>query len=93
MNRFVLRVLPIVTWLLFPFARAETESATSSPPPKVRYKAGQDVNFEQLLINGEIKRPELTVVTGNVQQGTDGLLRLRENFTDRVTMDAGEELK
>jgi hypothetical protein len=59
----------------------------------VRYKSGKDLNFEELLINGQIQRPEISVVTGNTQQGTDGLLRLRENFLDRVSMDYGEEVK
>jgi hypothetical protein len=58
---------------------------------EVRYSAGKDVNFEELLIQGQLKRPEISVVTGNVQQGADGLLRLRENFLDRVTADSGEE--
>lgn len=58
----------------------------------VRYRAGKDVNFEELLINGQIQRPEISVVTGNTAQGSDGLLRLRENFLDRVTIDFGEEI-
>ncbi len=58
---------------------------------KVHYSAGKDVNFEELLIQGQLKRPEISVVTGNVKQGADGLLRLRENFLDRVTTDSGEE--
>ncbi len=64
---------------------------TAPTAGKVRYSAGKDVNFEELLIQGQLKRPEISVVTGNVQQGADGLLRLRENFLDRVTADAGEE--
>lgn len=72
---------------------AETPAAAETAPAKVKYKTGKDVSFEELLINGELKRPEVSIVTGNVQQGTDGLLRLRENFTDRISMDAGEELK
>lgn len=59
----------------------------------VRYKKGKDVNFEELLINGQIKRPEITVVTGNVGEGDDGLLRLRENFMDRIAEDVGEEIQ
>ena len=58
---------------------------------KVKYSAGKDVNFEELLIQGQLKRPDISVVTGNVKEGADGLLRLRENFLDRVTSDAGEE--
>jgi hypothetical protein len=62
-----------------------------APAPKVTYKGGKDVNFEELLIQGQLKRPEVTVVTGNETQGTDGMLRLRENFIDRLAEDAGEE--
>lgn len=57
---------------------------------EVQYKAGKDVNFEEMLIQGQLKRPEISVVTGNVKQGADGLLRLRENFLDRMSSDNGE---
>ncbi|MBY0371883.1 hypothetical protein K2X33_14455 [bacterium] len=59
----------------------------------VRYKKGKDINFEELLIQGQLRRGEISVVTGDAQDGTDGLLRLRENFLDRVAVDAGEEVK
>jgi hypothetical protein len=76
-------------------ALAEEAPAASpgGPNPKVTYKAGKDVNFEELLIQGQLKRPEVTVVTGNEGQGTDGMLRLREHFIDRLAEDAGEEAK
>ena len=66
-------------------------AANAQPAPKVIYKSGKDVNFEELLIQGQLKRPEVSVVTGNETQGTDGMLRLRENFIDRLAEDAGEE--
>ena len=59
---------------------------------KVKYRGGKEINFEKLLIEGQLKRKQITVVTGNAADGTDGLLRLRENFLDRVAMDAGEEV-
>ena len=72
------------------------DSPTAATPPvsspgKVTYKAGKEVNFQELLINGELSRPEITVVTGQVEKGTDGLLKLRDNFLDRVASDQGEE--
>jgi hypothetical protein len=70
---------------------APQANAPAAPAPKVSYKGGKDVNFEELLIQGQLKRPEVTVVTGNAAQGTDGMLRLRENFIDRLAEDAGEE--
>jgi hypothetical protein len=87
-------LITAIVSLAVPSAWAATEPAkpAATEAGKVRYKSGKDVNFEELLIQGELKRPELSVVTGNVRQGSDGLLRLRENFVDRITMDAGEEM-
>jgi hypothetical protein len=68
-------------------------TAGASGQPGVRYRAGKEVDFEELLIRGELQRPEISVVTGTVRQGADGLLRLRSDFTDRITMDAGEEVR
>ena len=60
---------------------------------RVRYKAGKDVDFEKMLIQGELKRPEISVVTGNPDESLDSLVRLREDFLDRMTADMGEEIK
>lgn len=68
----------------------ETPETPKTEPKSVKYKAGKDVNFEELLIQGQLKRPEITVVTGDASQGTDGLLRLRTNFLDRMASDIGE---
>lgn len=70
---------------------ADAPTSETVAPGKVRYRAGKEVNFEELLINGALDRPEITVVTGQVEKGTDGLLKLRENFLDRVASDQGEE--
>ncbi len=80
--------------LCFGAVAAETPASTpnTAPASKVRYRKAKDVNFEELLIQGQLKRGEISVVTGDAQDGTDGLLRLRENFLDRVAVDAGEEV-
>jgi len=67
-------------------------NAAQPTTSKVKYKAGKDMNFEELLIEGAVKRPELSVITGDSDQDTNGLLRLRENFIDRMTVDASEEI-
>ena len=59
--------------------------------PNVKYKSGKDIDFEELLIQGQLKRPELSVVTGDSASSGDGLVRLRENFVDKMTAAAGEE--
>jgi hypothetical protein len=93
MKRSLVLVMMILTPVLASAAEGPVPAVEAATSPKIRYKSGQDVNFDELLIQGELKRPEVSIVTGNVQQGTDGLLRLRENFTDRISMDAGEELQ
>jgi hypothetical protein len=76
-----------------PPAQADSASTSKAPPAKVHYKTGKDIDFEELLIQGQLQRPEITVVTGDSGQGTDGLLRLRENFLDQVAIDTGGEVK
>jgi hypothetical protein len=71
---------------------ADAQESPDTKSGKVRYRGAREINFEKLLIEGELKRKQITVVTGNAPDGTDGLLRLRENFLDRVAMDAGEEV-
>ncbi len=68
---------------------ATTEEAQKAP--KIRYKQSDDINFEKLLIEGQLQKPSVTVVTGTVKKGGDGLLRMRKNFLDRVARDYGEK--
>lgn len=67
--------------------------ATFGEDAKVKYKEGKKIDFETLLIEGEGKKPELSVVTGNSGEKDLGLLKLRENFTDFIADDIGEEIK
>ncbi len=70
----------------------ESASAAANKKSSVRYKSGKEINFEELLIRGQLKRAEISVVTGDQSQGTDGILRLRENFLDHAAVDFGEEI-
>lgn len=70
---------------------AQAATDASAAEPTVKYKAGKDLNFEQLIIEGQLKRPELAVVTGDSDENGNGLLRLRENFVDRMAEAAGEQ--
>jgi hypothetical protein len=81
----------VVSAMLNAPALAASAEPSTEVPANVKYSAGKDVNFEEMLIQGQLKRPDVSVITGNVKEGADGLLRLRENFLDRVTSDAGEE--
>jgi hypothetical protein len=59
---------------------------------KIHYRAAKDVSFDRLLIEGEMKRPDMHVVTGDSKQGSDGMLRLRQDFLDHINNDLGEEI-
>ena len=59
----------------------------------VKYKKSQKIDFESLLIQGEKKRAEILVVTGDAEDDLGGLLRLRENFQDHQADDFGEEVR
>ena len=77
-------LLPLVAF------SAEDSSVPMSGAGKVRYRQGKNIDFGETVIQGQNRRPESAVVTGNVQQGGDGLIRLRENFLDRISVDYAE---
>ncbi len=87
---WVLLVMSVLAVLAKAHAQTPTASAESA---KVHYRAGKEIDFESLLIQGQLKRPEFSVVTGNADQGGDGVLRLRENFLDTMSADQGEEIR
>jgi hypothetical protein len=59
----------------------------------VRYKKGGRIDFESLLIEGESKKPEMSVVTGNIGEKDTGLLKFRKDFTDMMARDFGEKIR
>ena len=67
--------------------------AKKQPERKIRYKSSKEINLKEILIQGKIERPNLSVVTGSIANDNSGLLRLRKNFLDRISMDFGEEIK
>ena len=84
------RVMVVSVLLLVSF---QGHSAKKQPKSKVRYKSSKEINLKEILIQGKIERPNLSVVTGSVAKENSGLLRLRKNFLDRISMDFGEEIK
>jgi hypothetical protein len=53
----------------------------------------KNIQFESLLIQGQVQRPDVAIVTGDPGNDLDGLLRLRSDFNDLMAADAGEEIK
>ena len=64
--------------------------ATEKSKSKVAYKSGKRLDFQSLLIEGEKKKADFSVVTGNLGEIDLGLLKVRENFTDYMQDDARE---
>jgi hypothetical protein len=60
---------------------------------KVKYKSQGRIDFESLLIEGERKKPEMAVVTGNIGEKDSGLLKFREDFLDVMAQDFGESVE
>lgn len=69
------------------------EDQKSNSKKNVKYKKSRTIDFESLLIQGERKRAEIMVVTGDAEDDLDGLLRLRDNFVDHQSMDFGENVE
>lgn len=66
---------------------------SKSSQSKVKFKASSRIDFESLLIEGERKKPEMAVVTGNIGEKDSGLLKFRKDFTDVMADDLGESIE
>jgi len=60
---------------------------------KVKYKESGRIDFESLLIEGERKKPEMSVVTGNIGEKDSGLMVERKDFDDMMAEDFGEVIE
>lgn len=76
--------------LLLSFHSFGSEEETAK---NIKYREGKKIDFESLLIEGENKKPQLSVVTGNLGERDLGLIKVRENFLDYMVNNAGEELE
>lgn len=75
-------------------AEATTQASTASPATgKVKFKKAKDMSFDSQLVEGLIYRPDLSVVTGDTDLLTQGILRMRHDFKDRLALENGEESK
>jgi hypothetical protein len=73
---------------------AQSEEAKEIPSnTKVKYKESGRIDFESLLIEGERKKPEMSVVTGNIGEKDSGLLVERKDFDDMMAEDFGEVIE
>ncbi len=62
-----------------------------SAEDETNFSGGSKLDFEALLIEGQVKRPEVSVVTGDLDSEVEGLIRMREDFLDKMSLSLGEE--
>ena len=83
----ILMALVCSSWV---FAEEAKEVTANT---KIKYKEAGRIDFESLLIEGERKKPELSVVTGNIGEKDNGLMVMRLDFSDTMANDFGEVIK
>ena len=74
----------------FAYSASDEQIAEAVKTNKVKYKQSGRIDFESLLIEGERKKPELSVVTGNIGEKDNGLMVIRQDFQDMMAEDFGE---
>ena len=84
------KIVVLGGFLLLSFS---VKGAKERPERKIKYKSSKEINLKEILIQGKIERPNLSIVTGSIANDNSGLLRLRKNFLDRISMDFGENIK
>jgi len=76
-----------------PVEETKEVSKEVSKTTKIKYKEAGRIDFESLLIEGERKKPELSVVTGNIGEKDNGLMVMRKDFGDMMANDFGEVIE
>ncbi len=79
--------------LFFVVISSSLVTAMAAPAPNeqsTKFKKGKDMSFDSQLVEGQIYRPDLSVVTGDTVLGGTGVLRFRTDFADRALSDTGE---
>lgn len=85
--------MSLLSLFLFSTHAEEKKPLSEAQKSKVKYKAASRIDFESLLIEGERKKPEMAVVTGNLGEKDSGLLKFRKDFLDVMADDFGEAVK
>ena len=86
-------LVTVISFSVFAAPLGSTNFKKKGRQVKIRYKNPKEMDFEELLVQGKLKRPNLSIITGSIENDDTSLLRLRKNFLDRVSMDFGEEVK
>lgn len=83
MIKHALIILGLLSWAAF--------AATPPAKAKVDPKKNRAHNFDSQVVEGEVYRPDYSVVTGDAPGEGWGVLRLRPDFDDHFASDAAEK--
>lgn len=61
-----------------------------APKPTVTYEKRTEINFEDDTISGDLKRPDGEYVEARRKVSHSNLIRIRENWRDKVMQASGE---
>ncbi len=86
----MIRIITVISILVF-FSFSEVTFAKDKK--NVKFRQGKRIDFASLLIEGQKKKADYSVVTGNLGEIDMGLLKLREDFNDLMANDLQEEIQ
>lgn len=86
-------LLTLCSFVCGTYVHAQEESKEATKTTKVKYKESGRIDFESLLIEGERKKPEMSVVTGNLGEKDTGIMIERKDFNDMMANDFGEVIE
>ncbi len=58
---------------------------------KTKYKKAKQESFDAQVVEGQVYRPDLSVVTGDTSLGGFGMLKLRNDFVDHAAAEGAGE--
>jgi hypothetical protein len=87
----VKKALIILAFTALPaVALAQDEEKKGGGEAKVRYSKSQEINFEDDTIEGDLTRPDGEYVEARKKVKHSNLIRIREEFKDKVMQSVGE---
>ena len=78
------RTISLLITLLFSMALALPAVAQDEDSANVRYKKKTEIDFEDVSVDGELKKPHGAYLLDKRQSSFNPLIRLKENFNQEM---------